>query len=85
MTDVHSDQRMIARNALHDLIMQTAIKDCLCKFYDKGICTRCAALQLANEAFPVHVFRVMSVLVAPDCLVNGKELEWDSTSTTTNQ
>lgn len=65
---------MLQRNAVHDLILQTAMKDCLCKFYDKGVCTRCAALELANEAFPVHFFRVMSALAAPDGLVRGEVL-----------
>lgn len=84
--DLRSDMRMLARNALHDLIVQTAYKDCLCHYYTNAGCTRCRALELAGEAFPVQYFKVMSALTRPFCLVNGKEVQpWDSTSTTTNQ
>lgn len=70
--DIHTDQRLVARNALHDLIMQTAYKDCLCHFYARGLCTRCAALELAGEAFPVHFHKVMSTLTNPFNLINRK-------------
>lgn len=67
------NDKMLERNAVHDLIMQTALRDCVCHLYKSGgICTRCAALELANEAFPVHFFRVMSGLPAPDGLVKGE-------------
>lgn len=63
---------MLERNAVHDLIMQVAHKDCVCHLYARGVCTRCAALDLASEAFPVHFFRVMSGLTNPYCLVNRR-------------
>lgn len=63
---------MLQRNALHDLIMQVAYKDCMCHHYARGMCTRCAALELAQEAFPVHFFKVVSILTSPWGLINGK-------------
>ena len=63
---------MLERNAIHDLIMQVAHKDCVCHLYARGLCTRCAALELAGEAFPVHFFKVMSGLTSPFGLISGK-------------